>query len=57
MTTVSDTPPASDLLDAERLRRIVADAWDATSPVADQVDLETRQSAFRLLLEDRKSVV
>lgn len=42
---------ASDLLDAERLRRIVADAWDATSPVADQVDLETRQSAFRLLLE------
>ena len=52
MTTVSDTPPASDLLDAERLRRIVADAWDATSPVADQVDLETRQSAFRLLLEN-----
>ena len=51
MTTGSDSPPASDLLDAERLRRIVADAWDATSPVADQVDLETRQSAFRLLLE------
>ena len=42
---------APDSLDAERLRRIVADAWDATSPVADQVDLETRQSAFRLLLE------
>lgn len=52
MTTASVSPPASDLLDAERLRRIVADAWDATSPVADQVDLETRQSAFRLLLEN-----
>ena len=51
MATAPDSPPASDLLDAERLRRIVADAWDATSPVADQVDLETRQSAFRLLLE------
>lgn len=44
-------PSAADAPDVERLRRIVADAWDATTPVADHVDSETRQTAFTLLLE------
>lgn len=44
-------PSAADAPDVERLRRIVADAWDATTPVAEHVDSETRQTAFTLLLE------
>ena len=37
--------------EAERLSRIVADAWSATSPVAGEVDQATRQAAFKLVLE------
>ena len=51
VTTVSDPLPTPHSSEAERLRRIVADAWSATDPVADQVDSETRQTAFKLLLE------
>lgn len=50
MAAVSQ-PSAADAPDVERLRRIVADAWDATTPVAEHVDSETRQTAFTLLLE------
>lgn len=46
MTTASH--PSAE---AERLSRIVADAWSATSPVADEVDQATRQAAFKLVLE------
>ena len=37
--------------EAERLSRIVADAWSATSPVAGEVDQATRQAAFKMVLE------
>lgn len=46
MTTASHTSA-----EAERLSRIVADAWSATSPVAGEVDQATRQAAFKLVLE------
>ena len=46
MTTASHTSA-----EVERLSRIVADTWSATSAVAGEVDHATRQAAFKLVLE------
>ena len=35
----------------DRLRRIVVAAWEATTPVAELVEPQTREEAFKLLLE------
>ena len=51
MASEQSEPLASQLAGRSPMSKLVAEAWDATNVVAEQVDPATREAAFRLILE------
>ena len=51
MASEQSEPLVSQVAGRSPMSKLVAEAWDATNVVAEQVDQATREAAFRLILE------
>ena len=51
MASEQSEPSVSQVAGHSPMSKLVAEAWDATNVVAEQVDPATREAAFRLILE------
>ena len=51
MASEQSEPLVSQVAGRSPMSKLVAEAWDATNVVAEQVDPATREAAFKLILE------